>query len=138
MKEEISRILIVDDDATLCARLSKYLEGFYECASAGSAERAIELLQRKDFQLVLTDISLPGMSGLELCKYIRTHYPNAAVIIMSMHTSQPYEAAAIRRGAFGFLPKPFDKTLLLEMARAALSGRRESALLDRAAAEGRD
>ena len=126
MEAKNGRILIVDDEVSLCATLSGCLSGLGECATAGSAERAIEILEKEAFRLVLTDISMPGMSGLELCRYVRIHYPNTAVIVMSMHTSKPYEAASIGRGAFGFLPKPFDTKLLLEMVRAALSWRKET------------
>jgi DNA-binding NtrC family response regulator len=123
MEEGSRRILIVDDDLSLCAILSDSLSSLGECATAGSAAAAIEALQKETFGLVLTDIRMPGMSGLELCEYVRGHYPKTAVIVMSMHTSKPYEAASIRRGAFGFLPKPFDTTLLLEMVGDALSWR---------------
>lgn len=130
MEEEGSRLLIVDDDLALCARLAKYLSGFGECAVAENAEAAIQALEKDKFRLVLTDISMPGISGLDLCELIRAQYPQTAVIIMSMNTGKAYEAASIRRGAFGFLPKPLDTSILPEMVRDALSWRWEAALMD--------
>lgn len=129
MEEASTRILIVDDDESLCAILSQCLSVLCECDTAVSAAAAIEALKIEEFRLMLTDISMPGMSGLELCEFVRRHYPKTVVIVMSMHTSKPYEVESLRRGAFGFLAKPFDRTLLLEMARSALRWRGKSTVL---------
>ena len=120
MERETGRILIVDDNEPLTAILSENLSVLCECATAESGEAAIEVLKKNEFGLVLTDISLPGMSGLDLCEVVRRLDPRIAVIVMSTNTGELYAAESLRRGAFGFLPKPFETTLLLQMVRAAL------------------
>lgn len=129
MQDEGRRILVVDDAAALCASLCTKLSGLCECSSAGSAEEAIDLLKSHSFQVVLTDIRMPGMSGLDLCGFIQSNYPGTAVIVMSINARQPYEAASIKRGAFGFLQKPFATSQLLEMVEAALKRRSEQVLV---------
>lgn len=121
MERETGRILIVDDNEPLTAILSENLSVLCECATAESAEAAIDVLKKSEFRLVLTDISLPGMSGLDLCEQVRRLDPGIAVIVMSTNTDELYAAESLRRGAFGFLPKPFEPALLLEMVRAALA-----------------
>jgi DNA-binding NtrC family response regulator len=121
VKGEKGRILIVDDDWQLSTVLSENLSVLCECATAESAEAAIEVLEENEFGLLLTDIGLPGMSGLALCEFVRRRYPTIAVIVMSMNTNELYASESLRRGAFGFLPKPFETTLLLQMVRAALA-----------------
>jgi DNA-binding response OmpR family regulator len=63
---------------------------------------------------------MPGMSGIELCEYIRCNYPKTVVIVMSGNQEEAYETAATQRGALGFLRKPFEGRAILEIVRAAL------------------
>jgi response regulator RpfG family c-di-GMP phosphodiesterase len=102
------RLLVADDDAAVRSVLAEMLCADYECESVGSAEEALELLESGEFQLVLSDIAMPGMSGLELIPRVRELSPDTLVIVVS--GSQEIESAveALRAGAFDYLVKPFD------------------------------
>jgi DNA-binding NtrC family response regulator len=108
---EIS-ILIVDDDedirAMLCAMLSLSDSREQTCLKAANAEEAIRLLEASFFHLVLADIKMPGVSGLELCQHIHKNYPNTIVMMMSAMTDIQFAIEAMRQGAFDYLIKPFD------------------------------
>ena len=77
----MSSILIVEDDVTLRELLFELFSETYHCSTAGTAEQALCLLDSKRFDLVLTDISMPGMSGLELLGIVRQRWPETTVII---------------------------------------------------------
>jgi response regulator RpfG family c-di-GMP phosphodiesterase len=102
------RLLVADDDAAVRGVLSELLCADYECEAVGSGEEALRLLESGDFQLVLSDIAMPGMSGLELIPRVRELSPDTLVIVVS--GSQEIEIAvdALRAGAFDYLVKPFD------------------------------
>lgn len=105
------RILIVDDEETLTFSLyqsfilSKYP---YEVVTAGSGEEALEKLNEKPFDLVITDIFLPGISGIDLLKYIREKMPEAKVIIITAYGSEKKQKEAMNNGALMYIEKPFD------------------------------
>ncbi|HEX8354807.1 MAG TPA: HD domain-containing phosphohydrolase [Pyrinomonadaceae bacterium] len=103
-----ARLLIADDDAAVRSVLEDFLCAEYECESVGSAEDALRLLAEGDFQLVLSDISMEGMSGLELIPRVGAVSPDTLVIVVS--GSQDIESAivAMRAGAFDYIVKPFD------------------------------
>lgn len=101
-------ILIIDDEEPIRRLLATYLADRYRCVSADSADEATSLLSRGDFNLVLTDINMPGTSGTELCQYINRAYPDTVVIMVSGMTDISYAIDAMRQGAFDYLTKPFD------------------------------
>ena len=114
------RILIVDDDPTLLRLLGILLreEGF-EVVAAESGEQALVQLERKPADLVLSDLRMGGMDGLELFEAVRKRYPALPVIILTAHGTIPEAVDATRRGVFGFIPKPYEhRTLLAEVRRA--------------------
>jgi two-component system response regulator GlrR len=114
------RILIVDDDPTLLRLLGILLreEGF-EVVAAESGEQALVQLELKPADLVLSDLRMGGMDGLELFEAVRKRYPALPVIILTAHGTIPEAVDATRRGVFGFIPKPYEhKTLLAEVRRA--------------------
>jgi DNA-binding NtrC family response regulator len=112
------RILIVDDEDSLLMTLvaNLELEGF-EVVGAENALRALELLRRETFDLILTDIRMPGMNGVELFRNIRSQNPAMPVILMTGFAVESLVDEAILEGAFAVLPKPFD----IEHAIAVLS-----------------
>src|SRR5918999_986528 len=78
-----ARLLVADDDAAVRSVLSELLCADYECEAVGSAEEALTLLGSDEFQLVLSDIAMPGMSGLELIPRARDLSPDTLVIVVS-------------------------------------------------------
>jgi two-component system, NtrC family, nitrogen regulation response regulator NtrX len=109
-------ILVVDDETSICQSLSAILsdEGF-QVLVAGSGEEAIKKFEEEMPQLVLLDIWLPGMDGLDTLKAIKAAHPNVLVIMMSGHGTIETAVKATKLGAFDFIEKPLslDKVIIL-------------------------
>jgi DNA-binding NtrC family response regulator len=123
MREDMS-LLIVEDNAALRDLLASHLSSSYQCAAVASAEEAMQLFTRLSFSLVLTDVLLPGVSGLELCRFIQASYPETVVIAMSGSADLKRETDATRSGAFDYLRKPFGLSRLESALRQAIRHRR--------------
>ena len=95
----MSSILVVEDDVTLRELLFELFSETHDCSTAGTAEQALLLLDSKQFDLVLTDISMPGMSGLELLGLIRQRWPATTVIVVSRLRDKEYAEGRVRMGA---------------------------------------
>jgi DNA-binding NtrC family response regulator len=112
------RILVVDDEhslrMTIAANLE--LEGF-EVVEAENAEVALAQIRKQDFDLVLSDVRMPGMNGVELFRHVHDLKPDLPVILMTAFALEGLVQEALREGAFTLLPKPFD----IEHLVAALS-----------------
>ncbi len=103
----MARILIVDDDETIRDTLHELLSQEYACQTAETAEKAFARLEADSYDVVLTDISMPGLSGLELLGHIRQKFPNTPVIMISGIGDHEHAQGLIKLGAFDFLLKPF-------------------------------
>jgi response regulator RpfG family c-di-GMP phosphodiesterase len=103
-----ARLLIADDDAAVRSVLEEFLCHECECESVGSAEEVLRLLGEDDFQLVLSDISMEGMSGLELIPRVKAASPDTLVIMVSGSHDIESAIEAMRAGAFDYIVKPFD------------------------------
>lgn len=123
MKNDLNHILVVDDESSLRLVLSEVLsEEGYQVSCAANAEEALELFSRQSFELVFCDIVMPGMSGIELLKQIKEHYPATEVIIITSHASLETAITALRTGAYDYLLKPFESLdLISSLASRALS-----------------
>jgi two-component system NtrC family response regulator len=113
-------ILIVDDEESLRrvtqVRLQK---AGYQTDAAASAEEALEKLARTAYSLVLTDMRMPGASGLELLRRVKADYPDIVVIVVTAYGSVDTAVEAMRAGAYDYLTKPIDgDALLIVIARA--------------------
>jgi putative two-component system response regulator len=119
-----ARLLIADDDVGVRGVLRDFLSGEYECESVGSAEEALAILGRGEFRLVISDISMRGMSGIELIPHVLKLSPDTLIIMVS--GSQDVESAvgAMRAGAFDFILKPFDLEHVEMAVRRALEHQR--------------
>jgi response regulator RpfG family c-di-GMP phosphodiesterase len=101
-------ILIVDDEQVVRKVLEAHLGINYLCTTAASAEEAISLLSAASFNLVLSDITMPGASGLEMCRFVREKFPSTVVVMVSGMTDIQYAISAMQQGAFDYVIKPFD------------------------------
>jgi diguanylate cyclase (GGDEF)-like protein len=102
-------ILVVDDDESLRTVVSQVLtEDGHEVTTAGSGEAALEVFQHVNPALVITDILMDGLSGIDLLKEIKQLSPETQVIIMTSHLTVDSAISAIRAGAYDYLVKPFD------------------------------
>lgn len=117
------KLLIVDDSAVVRHSLIKRLDRLYECTEASNVLEAFECLKSSDYALVITDIIMPGLSGIELLRKIVESYPHTAVIVVS-GVDRPQRALdAVRLGAFDYLIKPFDDDVLELTVQRALERR---------------
>ncbi|NQU23881.1 MAG: sigma-54-dependent Fis family transcriptional regulator, partial [Candidatus Nealsonbacteria bacterium] len=115
------RILIVDDDQTMCKTIEVALRPRqFEISWRVSAEEALLALKDENFDVVLTDLSMPGISGIELCERIVANRPDVPVVVMTAFGSLETAIAAIRAGAYDFVTKPVEMDMLaLTLERAA-------------------
>ncbi|MFZ1701094.1 MAG: sigma-54 dependent transcriptional regulator [Pyrinomonadaceae bacterium] len=118
-------VLIVEDEELMRTILRQLVEGSgYQAYTADSAETALEVLSRNDIDLTLTDIKMSGKTGLALLDQIKTADPEALVIIMTAYSSVDTAVAALRKGAYDYLTKPFVNEDLLQTIKNALAHRR--------------
>jgi DNA-binding NtrC family response regulator len=129
--QDKARVLLVDDEEGVRMSLRALLDREYRVSSVASGEEAIEELPRFQPDLVLLDVKLlPTMSGLDTLQYIKTFDERIEVVMITAFASLTTLNEALRRGAFGYLMKPFPRRDLALMVRDALV--RRSARVDRA------
>ena len=102
------RILIVDDEVEITEILADLLSDDYDCLRASSAEEALVRLGEAEFHLVISDITMPGMSGLEMIPHVKKLSPDTVVVMISGMQTVESAIGALRLGAFDYLMKPFD------------------------------
>ncbi|MBI3652067.1 MAG: response regulator [Acidobacteria bacterium] len=120
MNNKTISVLIVDDDEAIRDILFSTLRNTYACATASSAAEALSLLSGMSFNLVISDIAMPGASGLELCKIVHEKSPDTVVIMVSGLTDIEYAINAMQRGAFDYVVKPFDLVQIAMVVERAL------------------
>ena len=115
------RILVVDDDPSLRRVLQVQLEQEgYEVAVTASAQQTLSVLQLRQFDLVITDLKMPGMSGLELLKHARLQYPNTIIIMLTAFGTVDTAVEAMKAGAYDYLTKPVHQDEMSVVVRRAL------------------
>ena len=114
------RILIVDDEVEITEILADLLSEDYECTRAGSAEEALTRMQESEFQLVISDITMPGMSGLDMIPHVKEFSPDTVVVMISGMQTVESAIGALRLGAFDYLMKPFDLRQVEAVVKRAL------------------
>ena len=114
------RILIVDDEREITEILADLLSEDHECLKAGSAEQALGCLRAAEFHLVISDITMPGMSGLEMIPHVKQLSPDTVVVMISGMQTVESAIGALRLGAFDYLMKPFDLRQVEAVVKRAL------------------
>lgn len=108
MTQASARVLVVDDDGDTCALIADILiEDGYEVQAFTVAEEALEALENDRFDLVLADIKMPRISGVDLLREVRKRDLNTQVVLMTAYASVETAVAAVRGEAFDYLIKPF-------------------------------
>ncbi|MBI5571134.1 MAG: response regulator [Desulfomonile tiedjei] len=127
--ETKARILIVDDEPHICEILSRWLTADgYHCATAFDGRGALRLLEAREFQLVISDIIMPRMSGVDLLHAIVAQYPATAVLMVTAVDDRKTATLCLEIGASGYIIKPFERNEILINVSSALE-RRDVALL---------
>jgi DNA-binding NtrC family response regulator len=119
----MANLLIVDDDQTLLDVLSELFSGM-QVHSAASAEEALDLLSKEDYDVVITDIEMSVMSGESLLGFVKTHSPGTPVIFISGSIDTERAERLKVKGAFDYLKKPFELPEIYEKVALALEHRR--------------
>ncbi len=113
-------VLLVDDNRDLAENIAEILEGEgIACTIALDGESALEALRSGQFDLVVTDIRMPGMTGIQVLEAIRISHPDLPVIVMSAYANERSLAAAVATGAIAVLAKPVDIPRFIAMVRSA-------------------
>jgi diguanylate cyclase (GGDEF)-like protein/PAS domain S-box-containing protein len=107
-QEKKTRILIADDEAQIREVLHELLEADYECVEVSSAEEALAVVRQENFELVLSDIMMGGITGLEMVPQVLELAPDTVVIMISGEQNIESAIEALRAGAFDYITKPFD------------------------------
>jgi len=114
------RLLLVDDELEITEILADLLSENYSCKRAASAEQALKRLEEDEFELVISDITMPGMSGLEMIPEVKRISPNTVVVMISGMQTVESAIGALRLGAFDYLMKPFDLRQVEAVVKRAL------------------
>lgn len=121
------RILIADDHAVVRSGLRQFLAAADDCriaGEAGSGRETLALLAAESWDLLLLDIGLPDIDGLEVLRRVRRGWPRLPVLVFSMHAEDDYAMAALEGGAAGYLAKDSDPIQILDAIRRAGRGER--------------
>ena len=119
----MAEILVVDDDDIIRETLCELLSEDHACQTAATAEQALAKLQSQAFDVVLTDFSMPGLSGLDLLNRVVQLYPGTPVIVVSGLSDQEQAQSLIGQGAFDYLLKPFRLEVVEDSVKRAIAYR---------------
>ena len=120
-------LMIVDDHLLIRAGMKLLLKNtpaYTVAAEAENGEEALRLLDAQPIDLVIMDISMPGMGGLACIREIRARFPAVKILVLSMHEDEEYIYKAMQYGAMGYLPKTSADSELFDALRAIAEGRR--------------
>jgi two-component system response regulator PilR (NtrC family) len=133
------KILVVDDELSMREFLSILFEREgYSVAVAGSAEQALRLMDDSLFDLVLSDVSMPGLTGIELLARIKERSPETAVLLLTAFSTAEQAVEAMKLGAYDYLCKPFKNDEITQLVKNALEKqglKRENSILKKSASE---
>jgi CheY-like chemotaxis protein len=122
----LGRVLIVDDEPEVCGVLrDTLLDSGYSVKTAVSGREALGLIPVFQPDVVLLDVAMPGMSGVEILDQVRREHPRVAVIMVTANQEEAAARQMLARGAFDYVPKPFDLNVV-ERVVAAAATRREA------------
>ncbi len=119
MSDKISILIVDDEDSVRDSLLNWFIEDGYDVEAAENAKNALQLLEVRDFNIILADIKMPGMDGLELHRRIKGLNRESIVIIMTAFASVETAVQALKDGAYDYVTKPFDPDDLSHLIRNA-------------------
>ena len=120
--DEPSNVLVVDDEAVIREGMRRILESDgYRVDTSASGRTAIEKIQERDFDVVITDLKMPGMDGMEVLKTIKILQPDVPVIIITGYSTVDTAVEAMKNGAFDYIAKPFTPEQISEKVQKAIA-----------------
>ncbi len=128
--ETLAKILVVDDEDGICSNIEKILsKNNFEVTVAGSAEEALEKMALDSYSLLISDIVMPGINGLDLLKLVKDQWPVTKAIMMTAYASTDTAVEAIQLGANDYIAKPFTPNELRNRVFEALDTRKPGAVV---------
>ena len=118
----MATLLIVDDDDAIRGMLYDLLCDQYECNTASSADEAFQYLEVEHYDAIITDIAMPGITGVELLKRVQLRDEDTPVILISGKGSEQDSKALLALGAFAYVTKPFDLAEIEQVVERAVAG----------------
>jgi CheY-like chemotaxis protein len=115
----MKRVLLVDDEPELTDIVREYLRDTYDVVVANSGEDALAAVRGQRPDVVFLDISMPGLSGIDVLKELRRNDTTLPVIMVTVNTDIEVVQECLRQGAFAYVPKPFDLMYVQHMAALA-------------------
>lgn len=119
MSRQISLLIVDDEESVRNSLLSWFTEDGYKADIAENAARALQMVESENFDIILADIKMPGMDGLEMMKRIRLIKPESIIIVMTAFATVETAVKALKDGAFDYVTKPFDPDDLTHLIRNA-------------------
>lgn len=117
------RVLLVDDEKSVLDNMRKVINweefGFSVCGTAACGKAACEFLEKMEIHLVITDVMMPEMNGIELAEYINSHFPSTEMIILSGYDEFDYAQSAMRAGVMEYITKPTNPAELKKVLKNA-------------------
>ncbi len=126
-----SKVLIVDDDQSVSTVVKIVLDDAYDVTVANSAIRALQYLSERQIDLVILDINMPEMNGIDALGEIKKRHPDTVVIMLSSCTSMENIRKATSFGAYGFISKPFDLDSFRNYIDTAFNVKKKDNVLDK-------
>jgi DNA-binding NtrC family response regulator len=118
-------VLVVDDKENMLKLFSRILGDAYAVTTAADGERALALVASREFDVVVTDIQMPGADGFAVLREVKRRWPATEVVLVTAYASIPKAVEAMREGAYDYLPKPFDPDEVALVVARALERRRQ-------------
>jgi DNA-binding NtrC family response regulator len=123
--EKNIRILIIDDEPMICRNCAAILSGMADTVDvASNGHAALDLIAKNAYQIVITDLKMSRMGGMEVLRRIKQEYPDIMVIVMTGYASVSSAVEVMKLGAYDYLPKPFTPDELRAIVRKAFDARR--------------
>jgi DNA-binding NtrC family response regulator len=116
-----AKILVVDDEEIVLKSCRKILErGGHQVSTSLSGQEAFDLMEKEPFDIVITDMKMPGIDGIEVLKKVREKYPDVVVIVITGYSTVQSAVQAMKLGAFDYIPKPFTPDEVLVVIEKAM------------------
>src|SRR5688500_7552544 len=120
----VPSLLIVDDDENISGVLFELFSRQHLCHTAATAEEALKQMESHEYDVIITDLAMPGMNGEQLLGFIKTRQPRTRVLFISGSRDKANEGRLMAKGAVGYLVKPFNLEIIKERVEWAITKRR--------------